>query len=100
MLMLPWSVSLSGRFDEHVFESEVLKNNPLHDPFQRPLWVYLPPGYDTDTERRYPTIYMIQGLTGQLDMWRNRSAFRRNPPELMDELFGSGGASPAGLGWG
>ncbi|BCL81725.1 enterochelin esterase [Ktedonobacteria bacterium brp13] len=97
--MLPWSVSLSGRFDEHVFESEVLKNNPLHDPFQRPLWVYLPPGYDTETERRYPTIYMIQGLTGQLDMWRNRSAFRKNFPELADELFARNEAPPCILVW-
>lgn len=36
--MLPWSVSLQGRFDEVTFESEVLKSNPLHDPYQRPLW--------------------------------------------------------------
>src|SRR5204862_272074 len=28
----------------------------------------------------------LQGLTGQLDMWWNRTAFRRNFPELLDEL--------------
>src|SRR5207237_10654448 len=47
----------------------------------------------------YSSIYLIQGLTGQLDMWRNRAAFRKNPPELMDELFASGGAPPAVLVW-
>ena len=36
---------------------------------------------------------MIQGLTGQLDMWRNRSAYRKNFPELADELFASGSRS-------
>ena len=97
--MLPWSVPLQGRFDELVFESNVLKQNPLHDPFQRPLWVYLPPGYDKETERRYPTIYMIQGFTGQLDMWRNRSAFRKNFPELADELFANGEAPPCIVVW-
>ncbi len=65
----------------------------------RPLWVYVPPGYDDELERRYPSIYLIQGLTGQLDMWRNRVAFRKNPPELMDELFASGEAPPAVLVW-
>lgn len=85
--MLPWSKELKGRFDELIFESDVLKQNPLHDPFQRPLWVYLPPGYDQETERRYPAIYMIQGFTGQVDMWRNRSPFRKNFPELVDDLF-------------
>src|SRR2546430_14101706 len=97
--MLPWSSDLSGRFEETWFESRTLRDNPLGDPHVRPLWVYLPPGYDDGPERRYPSIYLIQGLTGQLDMWRNRSAFRRNPPELMGELFGSGAASPAVLGW-
>lgn len=97
--MLPWSVSLSGRFDEVVFESTVLKENPLHDPSERPLWIYLPPGYDADPERRYPSIYMIQGLTGQLDMWRNRSPFRKNFPELADALFASNEAPPCIIVW-
>ena len=44
----------------------------------RPLWVYMPPGYDEDSERRYPVIYVIQGLTGQIDMWRNRTAVPAN----------------------
>lgn len=90
--MLPWSSPLSGRFDELTFESQILKDNPLHDPYQRPLWIYLPPGYDEEPERRYPSVYIIQGLTGQLDMWRNRSAFRRNFPELADEMFAKGEA--------
>jgi hypothetical protein len=49
--------------------------------------VFTPPGYDTEASRRYPSIYLIQGLTGQLDMWRNRAFQRRTTPELMDELF-------------
>jgi S-formylglutathione hydrolase FrmB len=97
--MLPWSVDLKGRFEEHSFESEVLKGNVLGDPSTRPLWVYLPPGYDDEPERRYPSIYVIMGLTGQLDMWRNRSPFRKNFPELADELFASGDSPPAILVW-
>jgi len=97
--VLPWSIDFAGRLEEHSFESEVLKGNALDDPHTRPLWVYVPPGYDNEPERRYPSIYLIQGLTGQLDMWRNRAAFRKNPPELMDELFASGETPPAVLVW-
>lgn len=97
--MQPWSSPTRGRFDEHVFASDALRGNPLGDPHDRPLWVYLPPGYDDDPERRYPSIYLIQGLTGQLDAWRNRTAFRRNFPELADELFASGEAPPCILVW-
>jgi len=97
--MEPWSFELVGRFDEHVFDSEVLKGNRLGDPWQRPVWVYTPPGYDDEPERRYPSIYVIQGMTGQLDMWRNRSPFRRNFPELADHLFAAGEAPPCVLVW-
>jgi putative esterase len=97
--MLPWSADIAGRFDEHVFSSEVLRGNPLGDPAERPLWVYVPPGYDDDSERRYPSVYVIQGMTGQLDMWRNRSAFRKNFPELCDELFASDEAPPCVVVW-
>src|SRR5437660_1819726 len=93
--MLPWSIDLRGHFDEIAFTSEVLKDNPLGDPYVRPLWVYLPPGYDQDSSRRYPTVYEIQGLTGQLDMWRNREAFRQNFPETMDDMFARGESRPA-----
>jgi S-formylglutathione hydrolase FrmB len=61
--------------------------------------VYLPPGYDDTLARRYPTIYQIQGLTGQVDMWRNRSPFRKNFPELADELLARGEAPPCIVVW-
>jgi hypothetical protein len=92
-------VQPAGRFEELSFESAALRENPLGDPYVRPLWVYLPPGYDDEPNRRYPSIYAIQGLTGQLDMWRNRSAFRRNFPELADELFAAGEAPPCLIVW-
>ena len=95
----PWSIDLAGSFDEHWFTSRALEDNPLGDPHVRPLWVYLPPGYDGDGARRYPTIYMIQGLTGQLDMWRNRSPMRRTFPELADRLFAGGQVPPCILVW-
>jgi hypothetical protein len=88
----PWSREPAGRFDEHELESGALRGNPLGDPHVRPLWVYVPPGAD-DTP--LPSIYLIQGLTGQLDMWRNRSAFRPTVPELVDRLFAEEGCPPA-----
>ncbi len=97
--MLPWSAPLKGRYDELTFESTVLKDNVLHDPYERPLWVYLPPGYDDEPERRYPSVYIIQGLTGQLDMWRNRTPFRKTFPELVDELFANNEVPPCLVVW-
>jgi hypothetical protein len=95
--MEPWSYELAGRFKEHAFESNVLKDNALGDPHVRPLWVYVPPGYDDEPDRRYSSIYVIQGLTGQVDGWWNRTAFRRNFPELVDASIASGESPPCVL---
>ena len=62
---------MAGRLEEHTFVSDALRGNPLGDPHARPLWVWLPPEYDDDEARRWPSVYVIQGLTGQLEMWRN-----------------------------
>jgi len=95
----PWSFDLRGRFEEHTTASEALRGNPLGDPHERPLWVYVPPGYDDDPVARFPAVYAIQGLTGQLDMWRNRAPFRRNFPELVDDLFARGDTPPVVVVW-
>lgn len=86
--MLPWSAELAGRIDNHVFTSDLLRGNPLGDPHERPLLVYTPPGYDESPER-YPVVYVIQGYTGHVAMWWNRSAFRQPFPETADAMFAS-----------
>src|SRR4029453_2826931 len=90
----PWSREVPGRISGLEIESEARRGNALGDPNVRPLWVYVPPGYDDDAERRFPCVYVIQGLTGQLDMWRNREPFRATYPESVDALFVSGESPP------
>jgi S-formylglutathione hydrolase FrmB len=92
--MLPWSSPLAGRIEHHVVTSELLRDNPLGDPHERPVYVYLPPGYDESADR-YPVVYVIQGYTGHVAMWFNRTAFRRPYPELADDVFAAGDTPPA-----
>ena len=56
--MKPWRVEFRGRFEEQTVRSRVLEGNPLGDPHERPLLVYVPPGYDDDADRRYPSVYV------------------------------------------
>src|ERR1700691_5341145 len=93
--MLPWSAELAGRIDDHVISSEWLRDNPLGDPSERPLLVYTPPGYDDEPDRRFPAVYVIQGYTGHLGMWRNREPYRQSFPEAADAVFAAGQAPPA-----
>ena len=89
----PWERGLRGRFDKLVVESEVLAGNPLGDPTRRPLYVYSPPGLETAGS--VVSVYVIQGMTGQVDMWLARSAFEPTMIERVDELFASGDCLPA-----
>lgn len=91
---LPWQRELAGRIDHCTINSAALVGNPLGDPAERPLWVYLPPGYEDDPGRRYPSVYVLQGYTGHVAMWANRSPYRLTFPEAADEMFAKGAAPP------
>lgn len=91
---LPWSGELAGRLDRHVVEFALLRDNPLGDPSARPLNVYVPPGYDDEPDRRYPSVYVLQGYTGHVGMWDNRAPFRQTFYETADAVFARGEAPP------
>lgn len=87
--MDPSTLPLAGRIDQHTIVSEALRDNPLGDPFERPLWVHVPPGYDEGTER-LPVVYVIQGYTGQVTMWANSMPFKPTYLETADRVLADG----------
>ena len=91
----PWDRPLAGTLHRLVVQSELLAGNPLGDPSRRPLCVYLPPGVEAGEGRGLPSVYVIQGLTGQLDMWLGRSAFEPTFVERLDTMFAAGECPPA-----
>jgi S-formylglutathione hydrolase FrmB len=78
-------LALPGRWQELSFASEALRDNPLGDPHQRPVYVWTPPSYD-EGEQRYPAVYLLQGFTGLAPAWFNVRPWRRSVPEEIDEL--------------
>jgi S-formylglutathione hydrolase FrmB len=91
--MLPWNMDLTGRLDQDMIDSELLRDNPLGDAYRRPIWIYTPPGYD-DGDTRYPAVYVIQGYTGNVIMWANRMPYRQPFIETADTVFASGDVPP------
>ena len=87
LAVLPWRADLAGRIDELVVISDALRNNPLGDPFERPVWVQLPPGYDTTPARRYPVIYVLMGYGGLLPNLSHRRPYEATLPELVEALL-------------
>ena len=54
-----------------------------------PYLVYLPPGYDSEPERRYPVLYMLHGLGGDYTEWSRYTLF-----ETVDDLVAAGEIEP------
>ena len=75
-----------SRWRELTVDSAALRGNPLGDPSVRPLYVWTPPSYDAEPERRYPSLYVLHGMTGQARAWFNVAPFTRNVPEEIDAL--------------
>ncbi|HEX6116878.1 MAG TPA: alpha/beta hydrolase-fold protein [Solirubrobacterales bacterium] len=86
----PWERPLAGALDRYVVRSELLTGNPLGDPERRPLYVYRPPGVEAGAGEGLPAVYVIQGYTGQLDMWLGRSAYEPTMVERLDAMFAAG----------
>jgi S-formylglutathione hydrolase FrmB len=76
------------------FTSRCLAGNRLGDPTERPVAVYLPPGYQADTERRYPSLLMLAGFTGTGLSFLNWAAWQPNLPDRLDRLISSGKMPP------
>lgn len=72
-----------GRVETVWFESTVLRGNPLGDPHERRIPVWLPPSYDTHPDRRHPVLYALTGFGS-----RGRGLLNDNPwsPSLDDRL--------------
>jgi S-formylglutathione hydrolase FrmB len=85
----PWERTLEGAFDRLVVESELLAGNPLGDSARRPLYVYRSPGL-VSSAGPVPAVYVIQGYTGQVDMWLGRVAFEPTMIERLDAMFAAG----------
>jgi S-formylglutathione hydrolase FrmB len=65
----------------HTFTSEALRGNPLGDPHERPLHVWVPDGGG-----RYPSVYVIQGMAGMVDAWFNTEPWAPSYPDRIAAL--------------
>ncbi len=86
----PWGRPLQGALDQLVVESDLLADNPLGDPARRPLYVYRSPGVARGSAQDVAAVYVIQGFTGQADMWVGRQAFEPTMIERLDAMFALG----------
>ena len=69
----------------HRLTSALLAGNPLGDPTDRDLFVYVPPGYDP--AQRYPALLAIPGYTGTAGGYFNVDALLEPLDAKLDRLI-------------
>jgi enterochelin esterase family protein len=68
------------------FESQVLRNNSLGDPWLRKLAFYIPPGYE-ESQIRYPVVFLLSGFGSSGFMAFNEQGFSESFDQRMDRLI-------------
>jgi S-formylglutathione hydrolase FrmB len=76
------SAHRTDRWQRLSFASDALRGNPLGDPHERTVWVWSP----EDASRRYPSVYVIQGMTGMVDGWFNVTPWTESFPDAVERL--------------
>ena len=74
---------MRGQVVKEHFVSQVLSSNPLGDPAERDLLVYLPPGYERSLSQRYPVVFALAGYSESDASLQNWLPFQ---PTLSDRL--------------
>src|SRR5438132_10227765 len=72
------------------FVSQVLSSNPLGDPAERDLLVYLPPGYEHSPNQRYPVVFALGGYSESDASLQNWLPFQPTLSERLDLLTAQG----------
>jgi S-formylglutathione hydrolase len=85
----------AGRVVVDTIPAPSLAGNLLGDPTRQVAYVYLPPGYDTDPERRYPTLYLLHGILDSPEVWVEPAYQGMTIQATMDSLIGAGEIGPA-----
>lgn len=76
-----------------VVRGEVLRGNPLGDPAERRLPVYLPPGYEASADK-YPVIYFLAGFGGGGVYGLGETLWEENIPQRVERLIAAGAIRP------
>jgi enterochelin esterase-like enzyme len=82
-LLLATSSVQAGRIVTDSVQSKILGTG-------RTFNVYLPDGYEQNTNQKYPVLYLLHGLTDDYRAWRDRGGLQI----VADELIGTGEMRP------
>ena len=83
----PTAASGAGTVERITVHGASLEGNLEGDSPDRDVMVYLPAGYKTASERRYPVVYLLHGFTDDVDHWWGVVQHFVSVPRAMDNAL-------------
>lgn len=77
---------LKGKLERIKVHGKSLEGNLEGDAVDREVFVYLPPSYTRETNKRYPVVYMLHGYGLHAEQWVgfiNVASAEKNPKEMI-----------------
>ncbi len=70
--------------------SQALEGNLIGDPAERDVTVYLPPSYASNSDRRFPVLYMLHGFTDTDSQWFGWEDHWINLQDVIEQSLAAG----------
>jgi S-formylglutathione hydrolase len=83
-----------GTVERVKVHGESLEGNLEGNSPDRDVSIYLPPGYQSDRNRRYPVVYLLHGRESDDNKWMGITKSYVNLPEVMDKTLAAGTVRP------
>ncbi len=87
------SAQPAGRVEQVTVHSQALEGNLNGDTPDRAVFIYLPPGYDSNPDKRYPVVYLLHGYGLRAERWMTLFNIEA---ALDTAMTGSGGGAGTG----
>ena len=75
-----------GKVITQEIQATSLDKNLVETPLGQNVAIYLPPRYQTNPERRFPTLYLLHGIFDSFEVWTENY----DVPGMLDRLIASG----------
>lgn len=76
-----------GKVEQIKVHGKGLEGNLSGDSPDRDVSVYLPPGYNDGSKKRYPVVYFLHGFTDNSQQWYGIKPHWINLPQIIDGAF-------------
>jgi S-formylglutathione hydrolase FrmB len=82
------AISAEGRLEEIAVHGDSLEENLIGESPDRAVTVYLPPSYDSNSDRRFPVVYFLHGVGDTNKTWN--AGGEHSLQEVMDRELTAG----------